>query len=115
LFPIPPLAKIAGPAASPLVVNPLTIPPIYYAAYRIGAWELHHDASLVNPAAAERFSSELGRILFWIHQASGSIAIGVLTLALAAAAIGYFASAILWGWWIRARWNRRSNAKGTTS
>ena len=44
-----------------LVVNPLTIPPIYYAAYRIGSWELHHDATLVDPAAAERFSSELSR------------------------------------------------------
>ncbi len=113
IFAIPTRANIAVTAAFTLVVNPLTIPPIYYAAYRIGAWELHHDASLVNPAAAERFSSELGRILFWIHQASGSIAIGVLTLALAAAAMGYFISAILWRLWIAARWRRRSHTRGT--
>ena len=69
-----------------LVVNPLTIPPLYYAAYRIGSWELHHDATLVNPAAAERFSSELSRLLFWVHQASGPIAVGVLTIAVVAAA-----------------------------
>ena len=56
---------------------------MYYAAYRIGSWELHHDASLVNPAAAERFSSELSRMLFWVHQASGPIAVGVLTIAAA--------------------------------
>jgi uncharacterized protein len=112
IFAIPTRANIAVTAAFTLVVNPLTIPPIYYAAYRIGAWELHHDASIVNPAAAERVSSELGRILFWIHQASGSIAIGVLTLAFAAAAVGYLVSAILWGWWIKARWNRRSNSRG---
>ena len=54
---------------------------MYYAAYRIGSWELHHDATLVNPAAAERFSSELSRLLFWVHQASGPIAVGVLTIA----------------------------------
>src|SRR3954462_376775 len=33
-------ANVAIPAAFPLVVNPLPIPPIYYAAYRIGSWEL---------------------------------------------------------------------------
>ena len=109
LFAIPTRANIAVTAAFTLVVNPLTIPPIYYAAYRIGAWELHHDASLVNPDTAERFSSELGRVLFWVHQASGSIAIGVLTLALGAAAVGYVGSAIVWRWWVAARWRRRSN------
>ena len=63
LLAIPLRANVAITAAFTLVVNPLTIPPIYYAAYRIGSWELHHDATLVNPAAAERFSSELSRLL----------------------------------------------------
>ena len=81
LLAIPLRANVAITAAFTLVVNPLTIPPIYYAAYRIGAWELHHDATLVNPAAAERFSGELSRLLFWVHQASGPIALGVLTIA----------------------------------
>jgi uncharacterized protein len=113
IFAIPTRANIAVTAAFTLVVNPLTIPFMYVAAYRIGSWELHHDATLVNPAAAERFSSELSRMLFWIHQASGSIAIGVLTIALAAAAIGYFGSAIVWRWWIGTRWRRRSKARRT--
>jgi uncharacterized protein (DUF2062 family) len=113
IFAIPTRANIAVTAAFTLLVNPLTIPPLYYAAYRIGSWELHHDASLVNPAAAERFTSELSRMLFWIHQASGSIAIGVLTIASAAAAIGYFGSAVAWRWWVGARWRRRSKARRT--
>ena len=71
------------------MVNPLTIPFMYLAAYRIGSWELHHDATLVNPADAERFSSELSRVLFWIHHASGPIALGILTIAVVLAAIGY--------------------------
>jgi uncharacterized protein (DUF2062 family) len=111
IFAIPTRANIAVTAAFTLLVNPLTIPPLYYAAYRIGSWELHHDASLVNPAAAERFTSELSRMLFWIHQASGSIAIGVLTIACAAAAIGYFVSTVAWRWWVGARWRRRSKAR----
>jgi uncharacterized protein (DUF2062 family) len=107
LLAIPTRANIAVAAVFTLVVNPLTIPPLYYAAYRIGAWELHHDATLVNPAAAERFSSELSRLLFWVHQASGPIAVGVLTIAFGSALIGYAVSAVAWRFWSGGRWRQR--------
>jgi len=107
LLAIPARANVAVAALLTLVVNPLTIPLMYLAAYRIGSWELHHDASLVNPADAERFSGELSRMLFWIHQASGSIAVGILTIAVVAAVIGYAASALGWRFWCRSRWQRR--------
>ena len=96
-----------SPRSAPCSINPLTIPPVYYAAYRIGAWELHQDSALVNPAAAERFSSELSRIMFWIHQASGPIAIGVLTLAVAAAIVGYFGAALFWRSIAQSRFRKR--------
>src|SRR5438034_11757201 len=41
LLAIPARANIAVAAIFTLIVNPLTIPPLYYAAYRVGAWELH--------------------------------------------------------------------------
>jgi hypothetical protein len=112
VFAIPARANVAVAAVFTLVVNPLTIPPLYYAAYRIGAWELHHDATLVNPAAAERFSSEMSRLLFWVHQASGPIAVGVLTIAFGAALIGYAVSALAWRFWSRNRWHHRRRARG---
>lgn len=98
LLAIPTRANVAVAAGITLVVNPLTMPPLYYAAFRIGSWELHHDARLLDPAVAERVTGELGRVLFWIHEASGPIAAGVLTIAFAAAAFGYIASALLWRW-----------------
>jgi len=107
LLAIPARANVAIAALFTLVVNPITIPPLYYAAYRIGSWELHHDKTLLNPAAAERFSSELSRLLFWIHQASGSIAVGVLTIAAGAALFGYLGASLVWGIWSRNRWRRR--------
>ena len=85
---IPLRANVAIAAAFTLIINPLTIPPIYYAAYRIGSWELHNDARLMNPATAQQFSSELSRLLFWIHHASGPIAVGVLSIAAVAALLG---------------------------
>jgi uncharacterized protein (DUF2062 family) len=111
LLAIPARANVAVAAIITVVVNPITIPPLYYAAYRVGAWELHHDARLVNPAAAARFSSELSRLLFWIHQASGPIAVGVLTIAVAAAALGYLAASLVWRLWSRSRWRQRRRSR----
>jgi len=84
---------------------------MYYAAYRIGSWELHNDSRLVNPAAAEQFSSELSRLLFWIHHASGPIALGVLSLAAGAAAVGYAVAAMTWRSRIGSRLRQRREAR----
>jgi uncharacterized protein (DUF2062 family) len=108
---IPLRANVAVAAAVTLVVNPLTIPPMYYAAYRIGSWELHHDSNLVDPTTAQRFSSELSRFLFWIHHASGPIALGILTIAAGAAVLGYLLSALAWRWWLGSKWRQRREAR----
>jgi uncharacterized protein (DUF2062 family) len=104
---VPARANVAVAALCTFVVNPITIPLMYVAAFRIGSWELHHDGPLVDPADAERFSGELSRLLFWIHHASGPIALGILTMAVVAAALGYAVSAIGWRFWCRSRWQRR--------
>src|SRR5206468_12397454 len=96
LVAVPARANVAVAASCTLVVNPITIPLMYVAAYRIGSWELHHDATLVNPAAADRFSSELSRLPFWVDHASGAVAVGVLTLAIAAAFIGSVVFGFAW-------------------
>jgi uncharacterized protein (DUF2062 family) len=111
LLAIPTRANVAVAAAITLVVNPLTIPPMYYAAYRIGSWELHHDSTLVNPADAQRLSSELSKALFWIHHASGAIALGILTIATVAAVVGYLGASFVWRFWSRSRWRQRRQAR----
>jgi len=111
LFAIPLRANVAIAAAFTFLVNPLTIPAVYYLTYRVGLIELHADAAVTNPAAAQHFSSELSRFLFWIHEASGPIAIGTVTLAAAAAATGYFLTAIAWRMWLVTKLRRRRRAR----
>lgn len=111
LLAIPTRANVAVAAVCTLVVNPLTMPPMYYAAYRIGSWELHHDAPLLDQQAAERFSGELSRLLFWLHHASGPIALGILTLAVLLSASGYVAASLIWRFWSRTRWEQRRQAR----
>ena len=107
LMAIPLRANVAITVLATLLINPLTIPPIYYAAYQIGGWELNHDSGLAANGAAEQFSTELGRILFWIHHASGPIALGILTIAFAASVIGYVITAIAWRSRLARRWRQR--------
>jgi uncharacterized protein len=108
---IPARANVAVAALLTLVVNPLTIAPMYIAAYRIGSWELHYDSGLVSRAAAEQFSSELNRMLFWVHHASGPIALGILTLATSAALLGFLSSTFVWRFWSGSRWRQRRRIK----
>lgn len=112
LLAIPTRANVVVAAAITLVVNPFTIPPMYYAAYRIGSWELNHEGPLVDPGAAERLSGELSRLLFWIHHASGPIALGILTIAVVSAVLGYLLSTLVWRFWSHNRWLHRRRARG---
>lgn len=108
---IPLRANVAIAAATTLLINPVTIPPMYYAAYRIGSWELRHDTAVVDPATAQQVTGELQRILFWIHHASGPIAVGVVTIAIGAAALAYAITAILWRLWLGSKWRHRRHAE----
>jgi uncharacterized protein (DUF2062 family) len=111
LLAIPLRANVAVAAAFTLLINPITIPVMYYAAYRTGMWELHADAAVMNPAVAQQASGELAKILFWVHEASGPIALGILTIAIAAAATGYFLTAIVWRMWLASKLRRRRRAR----
>ena len=107
LLAIPARANVMLAAASTLVVNPLTIPPMYYAAYHIGTWELGRKPLAIAPGARAQAAGELGRFLFWIHHAFWPIVLGILTLSAAAATLGYLGGAITWRLKVRAKWRRR--------
>lgn len=107
---IPVRANVAVAGAFTLVVNPLTIPPMYYFAYRIGLWELRYDAIGSDPNAVSEASGEVAHVLFWIHHASGPIALGILTIAACAALAGYGLSALAWRVWAHFRRDRAPEA-----
>jgi uncharacterized protein (DUF2062 family) len=100
LLAIPVRANVVIAGAFTLVVNPITIPPMYWAAYHIGAWELRQE-TVVDAHSAAEGASELGRMLFWLHHASGPIALGILTISASAALLGYLVSALVWRLWLR--------------
>lgn len=79
-------------AASTLITNPLTFPPIYYAAYQLGVWITGSSAavtfSLTDPAALWENLGAIGIPLF----------AGLGIAATGAAIVSYFLISQAWAW-----------------
>jgi len=87
-------------AVATLVTNPFTFAPMYYAAYRLGAWLLGAPAvvgeAALDPAAADGFVAWLA---FWWERLNGigrPLVVGLSVLAVGAAVVGYFATLLVW-------------------
>lgn len=106
LLSIPTRANIALAAAVTVLINPVTIPPIYLAAWRIGEWELEARGS--NPTLpATQLQGHVETWLSWAQHASAPLALGIVTLAIITAVTGYALGSIAWRWHIAKRWKAR--------
>ena len=106
---IPARANILLAAAVTMAINPLTMPPLYYTAYRIGSWQLHDPSLAAIPVAAG--SGQVGDIFLWLDHAWEPIALGLATMALFAAGLGYAVAAIGWRLWTRAKARKRATGE----
>jgi hypothetical protein len=85
------------------ITNPLTMPPVYYLCYRIGAWLLGR------PMLA--FTADLS----WTGVATELLhtwqpfLVGCLVIATGASALGYFGMQGLWRWHVVREWEKRKS------
>lgn len=93
---VPLRANVPLSAVATLVTNPLTMPPIYYAAYRLGSFLLKHS----NREADELAKSLGSRLL----DVSGPTALGLLIFAIVSAATAYIVGAAWWRLRLVKRW-----------
>ncbi len=84
------------------ITNPVTIPPVFYTTYRIGAWILgRHGEPPEFAPSLHWLMQEFGHV--WQPLFLGSLVVGTL-----AAALGYLAVRALWRWHVlRERARRR--------
>ena len=87
------------------VTNPVTIPPMFYFAYKLGSMILGLDPEIVSMDLGwEWFSTTLGQI--WQPLLFGCIMLGIIS-----SAIGYFAIHSIWRQSIRRRWKDRREGR----
>lgn len=102
---VPLRANVPLAAATTLVTNPLTFPPIYFAAYKLGALLLRHSSN----READELATSLGSTLLDV---SGPTALGLLVFAIISAAAGYIAGTFWWRLRLIRRW-RHGRAKAS--
>jgi uncharacterized protein (DUF2062 family) len=90
-------ANVPLAAAATLVSNPLTFPPIYLGAYKMGT-------ALLGSGRADSVADDLGSKLLNV---SGPTALGLLIFALAGAALGYLIGTLWWRLKLTRRWKGR--------
>jgi len=95
--------------------NPFTIVPLYYLAYRLGAFVTGQNASTVPGPQLDltiaNFSEWLPMLYNWIAAAGKPFAVGLVSLAAILAVTGYFAVLGAWRLYVIAAWRRRLQAR----
>lgn len=82
-------------AACTLITNPLTVPPIYWAAYQIGALILPAKAG-VTLVSLSRAQIDLSHALSWLWATGVPLMTGLLVIATVSALVGYVGVWMLW-------------------
>lgn len=89
------------------ITNPFTIPPIFYACYRLGCYLLGIEAI----GADIEFSLEWIKAEF--HDIWQPLVLGSLVSAITASTLGFFLIRLIWRWQVATRWKRRNNEQDT--
>lgn len=97
-------------ALATLVTNPLTFPPIYYAAFRTGSFLLGHGAA-DEKSRPVRAGGETMSMLEILTNASLQTIVGLLLFAVASATIGFLAVHLAWRISLGRQWRRRSRPR----
>lgn len=108
LLSIPFRANIPVAAAMTFLTNPATTPFLLMASIWVGN-RLGFHADLASFQALYSSGATIGEWMAWLFSdAAPALVSGLLIIALAAGAIGYFISVFIWRWWTAHKWRRRA-------
>ena len=107
LLALPVRANIPTAAATTLITNPLTTPPLWVAAYWIGRWLLRLDARV--PGQPAREAASTGVLQWLLSEAGPATALGLVAITLVLSVGGYLLSGVAWRLWIARKWRKRQH------
>lgn len=87
------------------VTNPITMPPLLYACYRLGAWVLSEPLS---PASSEGITDW---VFAHFNQIWPPLLLGCLLAGTVLAVVANVAVRLLWRWQVSQSWNRRQSSR----
>lgn len=87
------------------ITNPLTMPPMFYAAYKMGVWILGAPKQVEQNIDPEIFT--LGKALHNLGDIWWPLLLGSLIFGTLLSVVGYVGVRILWRWMMIQRWRKR--------
>ena len=87
------------------ITNPLTIAPIYYAAYKLGAWILGI------PPRAVHFEASLDWLLAAFSDAWLPLTLGCFVIGAAGAVLGFYGTHLIWRVAVVSEWRGRRRGR----
>lgn len=97
-------ANVPVAALTTFVTNPFTTPIIWAASYQLGAWLLRVDAAVAGGPIDHLFQiTDLWGAIEWLTAEGKVLALGLVVVAVVAAAIGYLIASFGWRGWIVSR------------
>lgn len=108
LFSLPARANVPVAALTTFVTNPFTTPFIWAFSYKVGDWLLRVDAQLVaSPIDRLLHVTNTWEFIQWLTAEGKVLALGLLVVALSAAAVSWAVSGLAWNAWVRTKRRRR--------
>ncbi len=83
------------------LTNPITMPPVFYANYKLGAWLLNTPTIHMPEKVSISWILEV-TTTHWQPLYTGSIAMGLIL-----AITGYTCTVLYWRWWVGRSWKKR--------
>ena len=97
-------ANVPVAALTTFITNPLTTPIIWAASYQLGAWLLRIDAAVGGGPIDHLFQiTDLWSAIQWLTSEGKVLALGLVVVAVVAAAVGYLVASFGWRGWIVSR------------
>jgi uncharacterized protein len=97
-----------------LYTNPFTIVPLYVVAYWIGSLIVGSNGKMTEPPAFSwaHLGEWMRALADWSLALGKPLLIGLVTLALALAALGWIVVQVAWRTWVIVQWRRRKRRRG---
>lgn len=112
LFALPARANVPVAALTTFITNPFTTPPLWAFSYWIGAKMLAWDQATTGGALAEGLDPpDVGWAQWLLHDVGPALGVGLVTVSVVGAAIGYLLASFGWRWWIAHKWHARGHGK----
>ena len=105
-------ANVPVAALTTFVTNPFTTPFIWAASYKVGERLLYFDGMFhANPIDSLMRVTDGWQLIEWITAEGKVLALGLIVVAVLAAAVSYLAASLGWNAWVRTK-RRRRQARG---